>query len=250
MQIPLPQDAKHKSWLYRVLSVFYDDPYLASVLYFKGGTCASMLGLLDRFSVDLDFDLIGGKSDLVQARKIMEKIFQKLGLEIKDQSKNVPQYFLKYPAKINERNTLKIDISFSQNSVSSFNEYEARRFSEIDRIITCQTTETMFANKLVALIGRYKENKNIAGRDVYDVHHFFENKLKYKKEIVAERTGKSIEIFFKELIDFVEEKITNEFIDQDLNALLPNKKFQMIRKTLKQETLIMLRDELARLKAE
>jgi predicted nucleotidyltransferase component of viral defense system len=248
MQLPSPQDALHKDWLYRVLSAFYDDPYLASVLYFKGGTCAAMLGFIDRFSVDLDFDLVGKKSDLIRAQKAMEKIFRQLKLEIKDQSRNVPQYFLRYPAKINERNTLKIDISFSLDSVSPANQYSAKRFSEIDRIITCQTPETMFANKLVALIGRYKQKKNIAGRDVYDVHQFFESGLNYSEEVIMERTGKSMENFFEELIDFTEKKVADEFINQDLNMLLPNDKFQMIRKTLKQETLMMLRDELVRIK--
>jgi len=248
MQLPTPKDARHKDWLYRVLSNFYDDPFLARVLYFKGGTCAAMLGLIDRFSVDLDFDLVGDKSDLIEAQERMEKIFRKLKLKIKDRSQRVPQYFLGYPAKVNERSTLKIDVSFSLDSVSPANEYSAKRFLEIDRIITCQTSETMFANKLVALIGRYKQKKFIAGRDVYDIHQFFENGLRYKEDVIIERTGKSIENFFQELIDFTKEKVADEFIDQDLNMLLPNDKFQMMRKILKQETLMMLKDELARIK--
>lgn len=244
MQLPKPQDAKHKKWLYKVLSAFYDDSYLARVLYFKGGTCAAMLGLLDRFSVDLDFDLVGEKIDLPEVQKQMEKIFKKLKLKIKDQSRNVPQYFLRYPAKINERNTLKIDISLS---VSPANEYAAKRFLEIDRIITCQTPGTMVANKLVALINRYKQQKNIAGRDVYDVHYFFENGFRYSKAVIEERTGLPVKDFFKELIEFTDEKVTDEFIDQDINMLLPNDKFQMVRKSLKQETLMFLRDELKRI---
>ena len=244
MQLPKPQDAKHKAWLYRVLSAFYDDAYLAHVLYFKGGTCAAMLGLLDRFSVDLDFDLVGEKKDLLEAQKQMEKIFQELGLEIKDQSKRVPQYFLKYPGKIGERNTLKIDVAFPAVSA---NQYAPKRFSEIDRIITCQTTETMFANKLVALIDRYQKSSAIAGRDVYDIHHFFENGFRYDEAVIKERTGKLTKEFFQELIVFVEQKVSDALIVQDLNVLLPYAKFRQIHRTLKQETLIFLRDELARL---
>ncbi|HIP71371.1 MAG TPA: hypothetical protein EYH05_08260, partial [Anaerolineae bacterium] len=51
------QLAKHRIQLTRLLTEILDDPYLAASLYFKGGTCAAMLGYLDRFSVDLDFDL-------------------------------------------------------------------------------------------------------------------------------------------------------------------------------------------------
>jgi hypothetical protein len=80
------------------------------------------------------------------------------------------------------------------------------------------------------------------------VHQFFESGLNYSEEVIMERTGKSMENFFEELIDFTEKKVADEFINQDLNMLLPNDKFQMIRKTLKQETLMMLRDELVRIK--
>ena len=52
------------------------------------------------------------------------------------------------------------------------NVYETVRLVEIDRIATCQTIETMFANKLVALIERREKTGSIAGRDLYDVHHF------------------------------------------------------------------------------
>ena len=246
MQLPQPKDAKHKAWLYRILSAFYDDSYLAGLLYFKGGTCAAMLSILDRFSVDLDFDFIGGKNELLEAQKKMEKIFRDLNLSIKDRSRRVPQYFLRYPAKFGERNTVKIDVTFPPTKA---NKYEAKRFSEIDRIITCQTPETMFGNKLVALINRYRQKSAIAGRDVYDVHYFFENGLSYNKAIITERTGQLIEDFFKDLISFVEKKVTYELITQDLNVLLPYEKFRMIRKTLKQETLMFLRDELKKIKS-
>jgi predicted nucleotidyltransferase component of viral defense system len=245
MQIPYSKDAKHKAWLYRILSAFYDNAYLASVLYFKGGTCAAMLGLLDRFSVDLDFDLAGEKKDLLEAQKQMENIFRELDLAIKDQSRRVPQYFLRYPAKEGDRNTLKIDVSFPPVKA---NRYEAKRFAEIDRIITCQTPETMFANKLVALIDRYKQKSAVAGRDVYDIHHFFENGLGYNADVIAERTGQQVDEFFRELIAFIEREITDELIAQDLNALFPYAKFRAIRKTLKRETLMFLRDELNRRK--
>jgi predicted nucleotidyltransferase component of viral defense system len=245
MQLVNPQDSKHKAWLYRILSSFYDNPRLTQVLYFKGGTCFAMLGLLDRFSVDLDFDFVGERKDLPETQKQMEKVFSELNLSIKDQSKNTPQYFLKYPAKENERNTLKIDVTFPPVEA---NQYEAKRFSEIDRIINCQTTETMFANKLVALIDRYQKTSAIAGRDIYDIHHFFEQGLKYEKNVITERTNQTVPEFFQELINFIDEKITDKIIEQDLNMLLSYDKFKLIRKTLKQETLMFLKDELNRIK--
>ena len=53
MILPKPEDAIHKIQLYRLLTAILDSPLLARHVYFKGGTCASMRGLLDRFSVEL-----------------------------------------------------------------------------------------------------------------------------------------------------------------------------------------------------
>ena len=83
MILPDKKDAVHKAWLYRILEAIADDSYLAGVLYFKGGTCASMLGWLDRFSVDLDFDYAGKTEtkDVAQTRKSLENLFNKIGFD-------------------------------------------------------------------------------------------------------------------------------------------------------------------------
>ena len=247
MILPNPKDAIHKAWLYRLLLAIYDNQNLSNVLYFKGGTCAAMLGFLDRFSVDLDFDYIGKNEGLKNTRKELESVFAKLDLSIKDKSNKVPQYFLKYDSKQEQRNTIKIDITFPSPKA---NIYEAYKFNEIDRIITCQTVETMFANKLVALIDRFEKNGSIAGRDLYDIHHFFIQGFRYNEKVIIERRNSSLSFFFQELINFVEEKINQNVINQDLNFLLSHGKFQKIRKILKQETLVFLDDELKRIKAK
>jgi predicted nucleotidyltransferase component of viral defense system len=242
MLLASQKDAIHKAWLYRLLSAICDHKFLVNQLRFKGGTCAAMQGFLDRFSLDLDFDYVGQEKDLSKTRTALEHIFKNIGLEIKDKSKNVPQYFLKYSSKENERNTLKIDINFPS---SQANKYEPVRLIDINRIIDCQTIETMFANKLVALIDRYEKNNSIAGRDIYDIHYFFMHGYTYNKEVIKERRGiDDLKIFFNDLIEFIEKHITETIINQDLNTLLPNKSFQKIRKILKQEVLIFLRDEL------
>lgn len=245
MILPNAKEAKHKAWLYRILTRIYDDRMLAASLYFKGGTCAAMRGFLDRYSVDLDFDYVAPQNEMNNVRKRMEEIFIKIGLEIKEKSQNTPQYFLRYPAAPNERNTLKIDVTFPS---PKSNIYEVAALSEINRVITCQTIETMFANKLVALIDRWEKNKSIAGRDIYDIHHFFIQGFGYDSDVISERTKKTLADFFQELIGFVESKITQTIIEQDINALLPYEQFKKIRNILKQETLMFLKDELKRIK--
>lgn len=244
MILPHPKEAKHKAWLYRLLTEISDNQFLASSIYFKGGTCAAMRGLLDRFSIDLDFDYVASINEMKKVREEMEKVFKQLGFTIKEKSKRVPQYFLKYPVKEGERNTIKIDITFPP---PKSNKYETVMFSEIDRIITCQTIETMFANKLVALIDRFEKNDSIAGRDLYDIHYFFLQGFKYNEKVIIERRKATVVDFFKELIDFVESHITDTVIDQDLNFLLTIQQFQRVRKFLKNEVLMFLGDELKRL---
>jgi len=57
MIIARPEDSIHRSNLHKLLIEVIDNEFLGQSLYFKGGTCATMLGFLDRLSLDLDFDL-------------------------------------------------------------------------------------------------------------------------------------------------------------------------------------------------
>ena len=156
MILPNKKDAVHKAWLYRLLSAIYDNQVLAEHLYFKGGTCAAMLGWLDRFSIDLDFDCKAKVGGVRLVQKELESVFADLGLAIKDKSKNAPQYFLRYPAEENARNTIKVDAAMPPPKA---NAYQTVLLGDIDRIVPCQTKETMFANKLVALIDRFEKHE-------------------------------------------------------------------------------------------
>ena len=51
--------AKHKNILIKILKDIYTDATISPILGFKGGTAATFFYDLDRFSVDLDFDLLG-----------------------------------------------------------------------------------------------------------------------------------------------------------------------------------------------
>ena len=105
----------------------------------------------------------------------------------------------------------------------------------------------MFANKLVALIDRWEKSDSIAGRDLYDIHHFFMKGFGYNKEVIIERRNKDLISFFQELIIFIEKRINQTIINQDINSLLLPDKFQKIRKVLKKETLMFLKDEIKRI---
>jgi len=240
-----PEDALHKSYLNRLLMEIIDQPVLAHHLAFKGGTCASMLGYLDRFSVDLDFDVLKDTDETV-LRKEFHQVFNYLGLKVTGELDKVLFFQLRYPSDPGKRNTLKV--SGSSLKVNA-NQYKVQYFPEIDRLMNSQTIETMFANKLVAVTDRYELHQTIAGRDIYDVHYFFVHGYSYHAPVIQERTGLETKDYFRKLIDFVKEHVNQTIINEDLNTLLPNNQFQQIRKVLLPETLSLLTREQNRLEA-
>lgn len=234
-----PEDILHKSQLHRLLIDIVDDPVLAHNLAFKGGTCSAMLGFLDRFSVDLDFDVVGN-ADEAKLREAFHGAFDHQGLQRTLEFDKALFFQLRYHSEAGKRNTLKVSAS---NQRVKANHYKVQYFAEIDRLIDSQTIETMFANKLVALTDRYTQHQTIAGRDLYDIHHFFIRGYRYDGEVIRERTGLEPGQYLKELTAFVKRHVTQTAVDQDLNPLLPYKKFQQIRKILIPETIALLERE-------
>jgi hypothetical protein len=147
---------------------------------------------------------------------------------------------VRYPSEPDKRNNLKVSASSLTVKV---NKYQALYLPEIDRLMKCQTVETMFANKLVAITDRYDLHGTIAGRDIYDIHHFFIGGYSYNVAVIIERTGLEPGVYMEKLSDFIKKHVTQTTINQDLNTLLPIKQFQQIRKILLPETLALLEKE-------
>ncbi len=237
MKVPHKKDIPHKLAMYRLLGKLLDNSLVSNKIYFKGGTCASMLGWLDRFSVDLDFDLLD-KSKKEDLRKEIHKIIKELGFEIKDESQKHLQFFLKYRDVEKERNTLKLEIV---DIVSKANIYKKFYLDEIDRYCQAQTIETMFANKLVALKARWEEGKSIAGKDVYDMHYFFNQGFDINEGVIKDLRGKSLEEYVRELSSFIEEEINEKMLMRDLNPVMDIKKLKSVLPGMKKEVLIALK---------
>ena len=242
-----PEDALHKSYVNRLLIEIIDEPYLSHTLVFKGGTCASMLGYLDRFSIDLDFDMVKDADEKMIQEKI-NAIFKHLGLPATEKKIGTAHLFqIRYPSVPFKRNTIKLSIN---TLIVQSNYYKVQYLPEIDRLMNTQTIETMFANKLVAITDRYALHRSIAGRDIYDIHHFFLHGYAYTPAVITERTESSVVDYFEKLIQFIKSRVTQTSINEDLNTLLPNDRFQSMRKILLPETLQFLEKERDRLRAE
>ena len=238
MIIPRPEDAKHKNQMYRLLAEILSDIYLAQRLQFKGGTYASLREVLDRFSIDLDFDL-PNKEDKNAVRQRCYNIFKKLNLSIKDESRKHLQFFLKYDAKPFERNTLKLEIT---DDVSPFNTYEKVYLPEISMYCSGHTLDTMFANKLVAAKGRFNKTGKIAGRDFYDIHKFFIEGISVNKKVVEERTSLSYRKYLEDLIDFIKSELNDQLLYQDLNLLIEKERLESVVRVLKPELVRFLKE--------
>jgi len=231
-----PEDIIHKSYLNRVLIEIIDRTVLSQCLAFKGGTCAAMLGFLDRFSVDLDFDVINNADETI-LRQEFHLVFDYLGLMVAQELNNALMFRLRYPNDPGKRNNLKVSAS---SQFVKANTYKVVYIAEIDRMMTSQTVETMFANKLVAVTDRYDLHKTIAGRDIYDIHHFFMQGYTYNPDVIRERTGFEPKNYLDKLSAFIKQHVTQTTINEDLNMILPNKQYQRIRKILIPETIALL----------
>lgn len=242
MIVPNKKDIRHKNQIFLLLREILKDPLLSQNLMFKGGTYASLRGVLDRFSVDLDFDL-PNKEIKKEIEKKCYQIFKKLNLEIKDQSKNYLQFFLRYDAPDEERNTLKLEIN---DDVSKYNKYEKVLLEQVNMYCNGHTLDTMFANKLVACKARYDKNGKIAGRDFYDTYQFFLQGIDINKKVVEDRTSVKYIDYIRSLIPFINTHLTDKLLNQDLNPLMKQRDVDTLLPHLKDDLIIFLQDEISR----
>ncbi|MDZ7586232.1 MAG: nucleotidyl transferase AbiEii/AbiGii toxin family protein [Patescibacteria group bacterium] len=241
MIVPRAKDIKHKYYMLRLLRAVLTDKYLPHQLQFKGGTYAALRGLLDRFSVDLDFDL-PEKTEIKKVRERLNKIFDSLGLVIKDESREYLQFFLEYPAIEGERNTLKLEIN---DNPSIKNIYEKVNLPELKMYCSGHNPGTMTANKLAACTARFDRTNKIAGRDFYDLHYFLLAGMEINKLVVEDLTGMSYVKYLRRLIKFIENKVNERLLLEDLNPLIETGKLKQL-KLIKPELSGLLNDEIKR----
>lgn len=224
---------KHQLIMTRILKDIYSDIEISSSLGFKGGTAAYFFYDLPRFSVDLDFDLINNLDNLSEAKDLIfskiENILKKYGTVKEKRIKRWTIFFLLSYG--NTDHNIKIEISTRKHN----NQYEVKEYLGIAMLVAKK--ETLFANKLVALIGR----KNIAMRDVYDIYFFSENNWDIDEKIISFWTGKKMKSYLGECVKKVE-KINDRAILQGLGEVLEDKDKIWAKNNLKKETVFLLKN--------
>lgn len=218
---------KHKGILIRILKDIYTDNTLGPILGFKGGTAAMLFYGLNRFSIDLDFDLLDPEQE--------DAVFEKVGTivsaygKIKDQKKKRFTLFYALSYSDADRN-VKVEISRR----SSGSTYEVLNYFGISMKVMIQPD--MFANKLTALYSRAER----ANRDIFDVWFFLQNSWPLNRKLVEKRTG----LPFKEAIAKCVEKlerIPNRSILAGMGELLDVKQKTWAKSRLKTETVFLLK---------
>lgn len=221
---------KHKLLMIKILKDIYSNIELASLLGFKGGTAAYLFYNLDRFSVDLDFDLTKELGEKEKEKVFIEikKIALKYG-ELKDDYIKRSTIFLMISYGEEDQN-IKLEIS-TRKTVAK---YELRNFLGIPMLVSSK--ESLFAGKLIALTNR----KKLAVRDVYDIYYFLNQNFDIDIEYLKSWNENSLKEYFEKCIEIIE-KIPQNRMLMGLGELVNEKQKSFIKNKLKDETIFLLK---------
>lgn len=246
---------QHQKIMLNILADISANPELSVNLGFKGGTCCYFLHGLDRFSVDLDFDLLNeNKKDSVSEK--MEELLLKYdhnrlhintpptplkrGIGTMEPAEKALSYRLKY-SDDPEASGLKIEIS-DRIDLNKLNRYEV--LDVVSGVpLNVLSKRDIFAHKLVALKDRFenkKINKTVANRDLYDICFFFQEGWDFNEDIIKLRRGIVAKEYLKELKKFIENNANEKNILNGIGALVDDKKRDWVKNNLKKEVIKQL----------
>lgn len=217
----------HKNILLSILKDIYSDSEISSQLGFKGGTAAYLFYGLERFSVDLDFDLLNPEKEQLVFERIKE-IVGKYG-QIKDEQQKFYTLFFAISYGEKDKN-IKIEISRRFKN----NHYETKQYLGIPILVMKQAD--MLANKLLAM----DERINKFSRDIYDVWFFLTKMWPINEDIILEKTGKKLPEFLLSLVEKLEKLPENKML-VGVGELLDEKQKNWVKNNLKKDTLFQLR---------
>jgi predicted nucleotidyltransferase component of viral defense system len=222
--------AKHKSILVKILKDIYSHPTVGPILGFKGGTAAYLFYNLDRFSVDLDFDLLDATKENVIFEEI-NRILSNYGrIKTADKKRYSLIYILDYDEKDPGAQNVKVEVN--RRSFGSL--YVVKSYLGISMKV--MIPEDMAANKLVAFYERIGK----ANRDIYDTWFFLNNDWPINQELVEKRTNLSFKDFLEKSVELLE-KIDNKSILSGMGEVLTEKQKSWVKNKLKAELLFQLK---------
>lgn len=198
---------------------------------FKGGTCAALFYNLNRFSFDLDFDVLKelGQEDNDAIRSVLLREGA-----IKDFYDKLHTIFFLFDYK---RDYPNIKIEFNKR-IWNNNNYKTVWFMGVRMKIVDEAT--LLTNKLVALSDR----KAPVSRDLFDAYYFLNLRFPVNEGLIKERTGKTKKEYFDFLIPFIEKHYNQKNILQGLGQSLDEDQKQWAKGSLIEETIKLIQAEL------
>ena len=202
-----------------ILAVVYNSKF-GTYVSFLGGTCLRFAFKIERFSEDLDFDLIKSGLNYEELAKFIEKKLRELGFladtSVKKRA-NVITVDVRFSEVMKDMELsamddqkLKIKFEIDPNPRKNI-KYESRYVSAYGKSfnVISNTLETLFAQKIMAIAFRPYQK----GRDFYDLVWFLSQKnIEPSYEILKE---KGIKVNNRaELIRFLEEKAEKSDLKQ------------------------------------
>jgi len=217
----------HKTILFQILKDIYSDTSIAPFLGFKGGTAALMFYGLDRFSIDLDFDLLDeSQEDIVFER--VKQIVQAYGTLRESNRKGFGVFFvLSYEDRAHH---IKVEINRRQFG----SRYEIKTYLGVSMLV--MVPEDVFAHKLMAMHERIGKTS----RDIYDVRFFLEHRFPINREILEVRSKMSFEELLQACIKQLE-KLSNRHILDGVGELLTSSQKDWAKAKLREETIAFLK---------
>lgn len=216
----------HKTILFQILKDIYSDTSIGPFLGFKGGTAALMFYGLDRFSVDLDFDLLDESQEDVIFERVTA-ITAKYGTIREANRKRFGIFYvLSYGDSARH---IKVEINRRQFG----SRYEIKTYLGVSMLV--MVPEDIFAHKLMAMHERIGKTS----RDIYDVWFFLRQRFPINQQIVQERSGMSFDELVQTCIRQLE-KLSNRHILDGVGELLTSSQKDWAKAKLREETISLL----------
>lgn len=213
--------ALHRKYMFDILIKFFESPF-AKNLAFKWWTACYFLHSLDRFSTDLDFNLIWD-FDENEIFGWIYNILSKLGTIKESYNKQFTIFFLFSYGETEMNIKIEINKRNYQN-----NSYETVNFFWNDIIIMDKAS--IFANKLVALTDR----KIMVNRDLYDIWFFYKNHFPINEKLIIERTSKTYKEYLEYLLVFIWKIDSKNLLNWLWEVLNPKQKAFIKEKLIKE----------------
>lgn len=216
----------HKTVLFQILKDIYSDSGIAPFVGFKGGTAAVMFYGLDRFSVDLDFDLL----DEGRKQEVFDRIVRIVSTHGTLKESHIKRFSLFCLVSYEDRGrNIKVEVNRRQFG----SRYDIKTYLGVSMLV--MVPEDMFAHKLMAMSERIGKTS----RDIYDVWFFLHNRFSINKAIVEARSGMPFNKLLDKCINQLE-KLNNRKILDGIGELLTPSQKDWAKAKLRQETISLL----------